>query len=280
MLPERKLALRIGKGFSGNFSTFRFLDNSGFSTGGSLPVVFAGPQVLIIGMPDENPPPPLAVLRLWDDRAMARSGPENMAVDEALLAEAGERGTPVLRVYQWDRTTLSFGYFLPEAEAVAAIRPGEARIRRWTGGGVVHHEGAVTWSLVVPPNQAFSQVRPVESYARLHEALARCLREAGLEGISLVPATRAAPAGGLCAEAPSPGDLLRDGRKLAGAGQRRTRLGLLHQGVVFLPETELPADFPGRLAAALAEKIEPFAPPPGWVFPTARYEDPAWNARR
>lgn len=231
-------------------------------------------------MNDGHPALPLTVLRLWDDREIARSGPENMAVDEALLAEACEKGTPVLRIYRWAVPTLSFGYFLTEAEATAACRPGEAMIRRWTGGGVVHHESAVTWSLAVPPNEPFSQVRPVESYARLHEALAHCLTEVGLGGICLVPPTRAAPACGLCAEAPAPGDLLRDGRKIAGAGQRRTREGLLHQGIVFMPENEIPADFPGRLAAALAGKTAPFAPPPGWVFPTARYEDPAWNARR
>lgn len=223
---------------------------------------------------------PLTVLRLWDDRGIARSGPQNMAVDEALLAEAWKKGTPVLRIYRWDRPTLSFGYFLTEAEATVACRPGEAVIRRWTGGGVVHHESAVTWSLAVPPNETFSLVRPVESYARLHEALAHCLTEAGLGGICLVPTTQAAPAGGLCAEVPAPGDLLQDGRKIAGAGQRRTRQGLLHQGVVFMPEKALPADFPARLAAVLAGKIEPFAPPAGWVFPTTRYESPEWNARR
>lgn len=201
-------------------------------------------------------------------------------MDEALLAHAAETGTPVLRVYRWERPTLSFGYFLTEAEALAARRPGEAMIRRWTGGGLVHHEGSVTWTLVVPVTATFCQTRPVESYVQLHEGLARCLGAAGIAGIRVVPPTQSAPTRGLCAQAPAPGDLLLGGRKVAGAGQRRTRQGLLHQGVVFLPETELPSDFPRRLAAALADPIHPFSPPAGWALPTARYEDPAWNARR
>ena len=233
-------------------------------------------------MIEKVPALPLTTLRVWDDRAQARAGALNMAVDEALLKEAALVGTPVLRVYRWDRPTLSFGYFLREAEAQAARRPGEIMIRRWTGGGVVHHEAAVTWSLAVPLAEAFCQVSPAESYVRLHKSLAHCLTVAGMEGISVVPAALAAPAGGLCAEAPAPGDLLRQGWKIAGAGQRRTRQGLLHQGVIFLPETELSSDFPSRLAfaLALADEISDFTPPAGWSFPTGRYEDPAWNARR
>jgi lipoate-protein ligase A len=229
---------------------------------------------------DAPPALPLTDLRWWDDRAVPRSGPENMAMDEALLTDSAETGRPVLRVYRWDRPTLSFGYFLTEAEALAARLPGESMIRRWTGGGLVHHEAAVTWTLVVPVTAAFYQTRPVESYLRLHEALARCLGVAGIAGIRVVPPTQSAPTGGLCAQAPAPGDLRLGGRKVAGAGQRRTRQGLLHQGVVFLPETALPTDFPQRLAAALAEVSHPFSPPAGWDLPIARYEDPAWNARR
>lgn len=231
-------------------------------------------------MPHDTPALLLHGLRLWDDRQQPRSGFQNMAMDEALLSESMRTSEPVLRVYGWDRPTLSFGYFMPLPEVEAVRRAGENLVRRWTGGGVVHHEGAVTWSLVVPLGEPFWKVRPVESYARLHGALARCLTEAGLEGISVVPATVVAPAGGLCAQAAAPGDLLRQGRKIAGAGQRRTRQGLLHQGVVFLPETELPTDFPRRLAAVLAETIRDFSLPAEWTVPTARYEDPAWNARR
>ncbi len=231
-------------------------------------------------MTAKPPTLPLTALRVWDDRTPASPGALNMAVDEALLAEAARIGSAVLRVYRWDQPTLSYGYFLREVEALAARRPDEEMVRRWTGGGIVHHEGAVTWSLAVPLQELFCQLRPAESYARLHESLAHCLTNAGLEEVHVVPATEPAPAGGLCAEAPAPGDLLRQGRKIAGAGQRRTRQGLLHQGIIFLPETELPIDFPQRLASALAGKISDFSPPKNWIFPTTRYAAPTWNARR
>lgn len=231
-------------------------------------------------MKDNIPALPLAALRLWDDRARAGSGAWNMAVDEALLMGMADTPVPVLRVYRWDRPTLSFGYFLPQSEAVAALSPDENLIRRWTGGGLVHHAAAVTWSLVVPQAEAFCRLRPGQSYAQLHQALAHSLDKMGLEGISVVPAEARAPQGGLCVEAPAPGDVLWHGRKIAGAGQRRTRQGLLHQGVIFLAESDLPPDLPERLARVLAGDVTRFTPVPDQEVPVARYKSALWNARR
>jgi lipoate-protein ligase A len=231
-------------------------------------------------MKDESPALPLAALRLWDDRARAGSGAWNMAVDEALLTGMAHSPVPVLRIYRWERPTLSFGYFLPLAEALAALSHGETLIRRWTGGGLVHHAAAVTWSLVMPHTEAFCRLRPGSSYLHLHLALAHALCGMGLQEISVVPAEAAVPTGGLCAEAPAPGDLLRYGRKLAGSGQRRTRQGLLHQGVIFLAEQDLVPDFPERLARVLAEEVTCFTPALLQEIPLARYENALWNARR
>ncbi len=223
--------------------------------------------------------PPLRCLLLWDDRFTSRDGASNMAVDEALILARLAPRAPVLRVYRWDRPTLSFGYFIPWQEAAAACLPGESLIRRWTGGGLVHHAGAFTWSLVVPASDPFSQVRAAESYVRLHKALAQALGTTGLGGLQIVPAASAAPSGGLCSHTAAPGDLLYRGKKIAGAGQRRTRAGLLHQGVIFRSESSLPEDFPLRLAKALAEDV--LIGDPAWVapWPLARYADPCWNRR-
>ena len=40
-----------------------------------------------------------------------RSGESNMAIDEALLQNATPGWPVVLRVYRWDRPTLSIGHF-------------------------------------------------------------------------------------------------------------------------------------------------------------------------
>ena len=69
------------------------------------------------------------------------------------------------------------------------------------------------------------------------------------------------------------------GRKLAGAGQRRTVRGLLHQGSVAGA-----APVPESLAAALAEQVRTVAisPPADRLAAMAadRYANGAWTSRR
>lgn len=206
--------------------------------------------------------PLFSTVQLLDARSAPGEAAWNMAADEALLATVT---TPVLRIYRWVRPAFSFGYFLPVADAQAAAGEREI-VRRWTGGGMVPHGDDFTWSLIVPAGEPAARMRPAASYAAIHSALAQALLGAGIR-IEQVPADAAAPAGGLCFTAPAPGDLLIGGRKIAGAGQRRTRLGLLHQGSVCGPP--LPDDFPQRLADSLARNAVSF---PESQFPGAATE--------
>ena len=198
--------------------------------------------------PTTEPAPVFDHLAWCDERAAPRRPAANMAMDEALLRTAT---VPVLRCYAWDRPAFSFGYFLRFADAAAAAGPERTLVRRWTGGGMVPHGEDFTWSLVVPRAHPAAALPPPLSYQLFHSALAAALAQSGRD-VSQVPAERTAPAGGLCLHAPAPGDLLLAGRKIAGAGQRRSRHGLLHQGTIALPD--LPHDFPALLAAALAAK--------------------------
>lgn len=222
--------------------------------------------------------PLFAEIQLWDDRGTPRPGLENMALDEALLIMVRE--TPVLRAYRWAGPALSFGYFQKHKEVLQALLPGECLVRRWTGGGLVHHAGATTWSLIVPHQHAFAQMRPAASYARLHQVVGQMLEQAGWDGVAVVSSEAPAPAGGLCAEAPSPGDVIWKGKKVAGAGQRRTRQGLLHQGVMFLPEDQLPQDYPCTLAAALAHSVMEFKGLSLLAGAPGRYAGAGWNTQR
>lgn len=221
-------------------------------------------------------------LLLLDQRGLPTPGAWNMAQDEQLLHYAFEqRAAPVLRLYRWAGPSLSFGCFLKFADALAAAQPGETLIRRWTGGGMVHHGADFAWTLAVPADHAFAKARPAESYVRLHTALAAALTECGIHEASVVPAEAPAPSEGLCFTAPAPGDLLWRGQKIAGAGQRRTRRGLLHQASVQGAGLLFPENMGDALARALSRRITPLpadavSPGPGpW-----RYDDPAWLRRR
>jgi lipoate-protein ligase A len=206
-----------------------------------------------------------------------------MACDEALLRSLQPDDAPILRLYRWTRPTLTFGYFLKHADAQAAAGPDEEIVRRWTGGGMVHHGDGrdFTWSILVPRAHPFAQVRPMESYGQLHQAAAAALTEAGISGAIVVPADSPAPRGGLCFQAPAPGDLLLHGQKIAGAGQRRTRHGLLHQASLRLPGStgDGPADLMENLASQLCSCPQPFPCPDGLEIPQATYASEEWRLR-
>lgn len=185
-------------------------------------------------------------LLLWND-GLPRSGPENMAVDEWLLETAE---VPVLRVYSWAGDWASIGYF-GKLEEAKALFPGVNLVRRWTGGGMVDHRRDWTYTLVAPSGTELAGMRGAESYRAIHSILAVVLPGLG------VPARLSAgenqTGASLCFENPVSHDLVgADGRKLAGAGQRRTKRGLLHQGSLALP-----VDLQGlpNFSIALAEKI-------------------------
>ena len=218
-------------------------------------------------------------LRLWVD-PVARAGPAAMAVDEWLLETAT---TPVLRVYRWLGNWGSVGYFGSHGEAVASF-PGVDWVRRWTGGGTVDHRADWTYTVVAPVGEFLAKCRGAESYRMLHAALAATLVT---EGIDCRLSTGSDETGvALCFENPVSHDLVGpDARKLAGAGQRRNRFGLLHQGSVAAPAKA--ADSQQRaeaLAGHLAQEwaaVE-FNPPEDVIARkiAERYSRQAWTGRR
>jgi lipoyl(octanoyl) transferase len=171
----------------------------------------------------------------------------NMALDEVLL---GRAAGPLLRVYRWARPAVSFGYFGNVADVEAAW-PGREMVRRWTGGGIVPHGEDVTYTLIVPRRCAFFRLGAEETYRAIHERIATLLAAHGRA--VRVAAAAQAKVSDACFENPARYDLLTDAGKIAGAAQRRTKAGLLHQGSI--QGAALPADFGAQLAKAFADKV-------------------------
>ncbi|SVD60035.1 uncharacterized protein METZ01_LOCUS412889, partial [marine metagenome] len=152
-----------------------------------------------------------------------------MALDEALLENAATLGQPVLRFYDWTEPCATFGYSqkIAQIEAATKLRP---LIRRCTGGGLVPHNGDWTYSLIFPPNHEWAVLAATESYLRTHKLLQAAFKEIGVE-TELADSCRR-PKPGECFEGHELHDLLWNGKKIAGAAQRRNRHGLLIQGSV------------------------------------------------
>ncbi|MBA3607988.1 MAG: lipoate--protein ligase family protein [Chthoniobacterales bacterium] len=171
----------------------------------------------------------------------------NMAIDEALLEGAS---LPILRFYGWRRPSLSFGYFGKFSD-VAADRERRDIVRRWTGGGSVLHGEDLTYALVTPATESAAALAPATIYAALHSAIRDALLTNGQEA-ELAP-TAAPKISDACFANPVRDDVMLRGRKIAGAAQRRTRGGFLHQGSIQLPG--LDESFRERFAAALAPEV-------------------------
>ena len=153
----------------------------------------------------------------------------NMALDEALLENAATLGQPVLRFYDWTEPCATFGYSqkIAQIEAATKLRP---LIRRCTGGGLVPHNGDWTYSLIFPPDHEWTGLAATESYLRTHKLLQAAFGKIGVETELAKSCRRPKP--GECFEGHELHDLLWNGKKIAGAAQRRNRLGLLIQGSI------------------------------------------------
>jgi lipoate-protein ligase A len=180
----------------------------------------------------------------------------NMALDEALLEAMPRLQTPVLRFYGWTEPAATFGYFqkFSEVERATLLRP---LIRRPTGGGIVPHDADWTYSAAFPPGHEWHSLKAEESYHRIHEWIRRAFAALKVETELAPRCKKSLP--GQCFAGHEKSDLLWHGKKIAGAAQRRNRLGLLIQGSV-QPPVSIPRDAWERGMAAVA--VEQFCM--GW----------------
>jgi lipoate-protein ligase A len=185
---------------------------------------------------------PLALLHVYDD-AESHSTAMNMAIDEALLEFAT---APSLRFYGWRQPSISFGYFSRYADVAHETRE---LVRRWTGGGIVPHGTDLTYSVILPARDGAKLPPSRVIYSEIHDAIRTALP------MSAALATRDAPkTSEACFANPVAADVLVNGEKIAGAAQRRTRAGLLHQGSIQI--SDLPPIFRDAFAAALSPRFE------------------------
>ena len=198
-----------------------------------------------------------AALDVYHDHT-PHSAAMNMAIDEALLEYAT---IPLIRFYRWRSSALSFGYFGRFTD-IARYQCERDLARRWTGGGIVFHGEDLTYSLVIPASDTAFAESSISIYEKIHQALCVALSETGWRAVvagvvdsdsaSATVATRTgiSDAGYSCFANPVRADVMIDGRKIAGAAQRRTRRGLLQQGSI--QGIDLQSDLAQRFARELS----------------------------
>ena len=167
------------------------------------------------------------------------SGAANMALDEALMSRARATGEWVLRVYTWSTPTISLGRnqsALGRYDLDAIARRTLSVVRRPTGGRAILHDREVTYSVTAPVDSAGDLA---ESYQRINRLLLEALASLGVQATMAAPATRAsAPGMAPCFDEPSAGELVVDGRKLAGSAQWRSEGALLQHGSILVADDQ------------------------------------------
>ena len=160
-------------------------------------------------------------------------GSRNMALDHA-LARCVAPGSGVVRLYGWERPTVSFGRNEPGAglySVRAARERGIGYVRRPTGGRAVLHAGELTYA-VVAPVKALGGARI--AYCLINEALAAGLRSLGARVEVCAGGKALPPHAGPCFQSPTGGELVVAGRKLVGSAQARIDGALLQHGAIML----------------------------------------------
>jgi lipoate-protein ligase A len=211
----------------------------------------------------------------------------NMAIDEALLETAV---VPSIRFFRWRSPALSFGYFGKFSD-VAIYAAERDLVRRWTGGGIVFHGDDLTYSIVIPASDPVFDESSIAIYEKIHRALAdalngvgeRAVVAGGVEPGGVALSKRAAASGCNCFANPVRADVMINGRKIAGAAQRRTRRGLLQQGSI--QGIVMKTDLAEKFAQALSVNCSEFEIT-GEVFQRARelaqqkYGSDSWLGKR
>ena len=198
----------------------------------------------------------------------------NMAKDALLLRRAAA-GSAALRLYGWDRPTLSLGRTQKvERHIDLAACAGLAIpvVRRATGGRAVLHGPDLTYALAAPLAGGRFSGGLQDIYREISQVFLRFFAELGLgpHTQAFTGRQRAQAASAVCFETPSSHEILLRGRKIVGSAQRLLPTAFLQHGSIPLrPQADVlartiagadPAAISGGMTD-LESELGPAAPP-------------------
>jgi len=164
-----------------------------------------------------------------------------MEKDRLLLEELPGRTKPLLHLYQFAGNSATYGHFVDPYQFFSSECAREQELdlaRRPTGGGVIFHLWDLAFSVLVPACSSLFSHNTMENYATVNRPVLRAVqtflqkKEGELspqDGEILGPGCAH-----FCMAKPTKYDVVLEGKKIAGAAQRKTRHGFLHQGSISL----------------------------------------------
>ncbi|MDE3055342.1 MAG: hypothetical protein KGI80_01410 [Verrucomicrobiota bacterium] len=163
------------------------------------------------------------------------SAEENMRRDEELLD--GLEGEPILHLYRWSFPSLTYGYFIRPEEWLDLFllkKSGLDLARRPTGGGLLFHLWDLAFSFLLPASHPKYSTSVLENYRFVNGAVARAVETCFPHVFPELAPHEVGAGGRFCMAAPTRYDVIFQGKKIAGAAQRKGRRGYLHQGTISL----------------------------------------------
>lgn len=161
----------------------------------------------------------------------------NMALDEAIASEV-RRGAapPTLRLYGWDRSSLSIGSFqkIADINREYCLAHNIPVVRRPTGGRAILHGDELTYSFSAGTKTGPFICGLLDSYKKISLAFARAFLKVGINAEPKPEREkgRVLNRSPLCFESSSFGEMLLDNKKIMGSAQKRWSDGLLQQGSI------------------------------------------------
>lgn len=168
-----------------------------------------------------------------------------MQKDASLLENLS---SPILHLYEWANDAATYGYFTKPEQFINLERAKELKLdlaKRPTGGGIVFHICDLAFSVLIPTGHPKFSLNTLENYALINESVIQVIRKLHKGPLSLLPEELSPldlSCKQFCMAKPTKYDVMIHGKKIGGASQRRTKLGLLHQGTIaiaLLPTTYL-----------------------------------------
>ena len=161
----------------------------------------------------------------------------NMAIDEAISEAVRQKlSPPTLRLYQWDRPSLSIGYFqkVSDIDIGYCDKKGYPVVRRQTGGRAILHDSELTYSISTSESSLFNGSL-LENYTVISNAIISGLELNGIDAmISFKKKRNTGHKNPACFKAVSYGEITVEGRKIVGSAQKRYKNGFLQHGSILL----------------------------------------------
>ncbi len=195
------------------------------------------------------------------------SAEANMSLDAKLLSELDPKGNPILHFYRWAGPSATYGHFIKPSDYFDLEKTqwhNLALAKRPTGGGIIFHIWDFAFSFLMPAENPHFSVGTLDNYRFVNETVLEVMRGFfSLKGPVELHSSEPTEDLHFCMAKPTQYDVIHQGLKVAGAAQRRTKKGYLHQGSISLafPQLDLLTDVLLSKQAIVAAMTEySFAP--------------------